>query len=310
MLRFLPALLLLSSVAARAQIVADGTGDTYGGWKATPTYVGLIDVAASPLILYSLRAGSAAIAAAGTQKLINLRNGTTVETCDVLVATSGGLGLTANCSSTGNGQTVAAWLGAATGYFTKWYDQSGHGNDVSQATAANQPSLNQSCVNSLPCAVFAGSQYLTVALGAGVSQPFTWTGVFERTATFSVTQNIYSWGNPPLSAVQFYNSPNTGLFNIGGTSFSFTMSDSVWHSTQAIANAASSVVAVDGTTTSGTVASGPTPTATAIGTRGGGASNSFWGNLTEVAYWSGALSGNGSAVCHNERLYYGTGGSC
>jgi hypothetical protein len=41
------------------------------------------------------------------------------------------------------GTTLQNWLGGATGYVTKWYDQSGRGNDASQITAANQPIIQR-----------------------------------------------------------------------------------------------------------------------------------------------------------------------
>jgi hypothetical protein len=42
------------------------------------------------------------------------------------------------------GQSLANWLGGATGYVTTWYDQSGLGNHMAQATASNQPTMNLS----------------------------------------------------------------------------------------------------------------------------------------------------------------------
>jgi hypothetical protein len=41
------------------------------------------------------------------------------------------------------GQSLANWLGGATGYVTTWYDQSGRGNHATQATAANQPIIQK-----------------------------------------------------------------------------------------------------------------------------------------------------------------------
>jgi hypothetical protein len=41
------------------------------------------------------------------------------------------------------GTTLQNWLGGATGYVTKWYDQSGRGNDAIQNTAANQPIIQR-----------------------------------------------------------------------------------------------------------------------------------------------------------------------
>jgi len=40
------------------------------------------------------------------------------------------------------GQTLASWLAGGTGYVTTWYDQSGRGNNATQATAANQPKID------------------------------------------------------------------------------------------------------------------------------------------------------------------------
>jgi hypothetical protein len=40
------------------------------------------------------------------------------------------------------GQTLANWLGGATGYVTTWYDQSGAGNHATQDTAALQPKID------------------------------------------------------------------------------------------------------------------------------------------------------------------------
>lgn len=37
---------------------------------------------------------------------------------------------------------IAAWLGAATGYATTWYDQGGGGFNLTQTTAANQPTYD------------------------------------------------------------------------------------------------------------------------------------------------------------------------
>jgi hypothetical protein len=41
------------------------------------------------------------------------------------------------------GQSLAQWLGGATGYVTTWYDQSGRGNHAIQNTAANQPIIQR-----------------------------------------------------------------------------------------------------------------------------------------------------------------------
>jgi len=95
---------------------------------------------------------------------------------------------------------LLAFVGAGNGFVTKWYDQSGHAHDFSQATAANQPQIVSggaliTDLNGLPSPQFNGtSQYLggppqeqvftnagwssfglarPLAGGANASQPYT-----------------------------------------------------------------------------------------------------------------------------------------
>jgi hypothetical protein len=56
------------------------------------------------------------------------------------------------------GQSLANWLGGATGYVTTWYDQSGRGNHMNQPTAANQPIL--SLATTPASLVLSGTEYL------------------------------------------------------------------------------------------------------------------------------------------------------
>lgn len=81
--------------------------------SSAASYTGPIDVVASPTALYSLRAGSGAIAAAGTQTLVNIRRASDNVACDFLPAVNGNLGVTtATCnSSTQGGISLASFLG-------------------------------------------------------------------------------------------------------------------------------------------------------------------------------------------------------
>lgn len=47
-------------------------------------------------------------------------------------------------SNLGQGTTLTAWLGAGLGYVATWYDQSGRGNHLTQATTTQQPRIVQS----------------------------------------------------------------------------------------------------------------------------------------------------------------------
>ena len=107
----LAAILFALPVVARAQLL---TGVSQN--KAGVTYVGPIDIVASPTAFYSLRAGSAAIAAAGTQSIVDLRRASDNATCTPIVATSGGVDLTVGTPCNSSTQTVTAW--ATRGTFT------------------------------------------------------------------------------------------------------------------------------------------------------------------------------------------------
>lgn len=123
------------------------------------SYSGPGDVVTGASLFYGLRAYNSTIAAAATAKLIKVRNTSTSETCDVIVATSGGFGNVANCSGSSNGDTVAVFCALSGGSCTvaTWYDQIATYN-VTQATTANQPSLMLSgCLGTSPCIVYNGS---------------------------------------------------------------------------------------------------------------------------------------------------------
>ena len=51
----------------------------------------------------------------------------------------------------------SSFVGGGTGFVKTWYDQSGNGRDLTQATTANQPAITVSAVNSKPALTFDGS---------------------------------------------------------------------------------------------------------------------------------------------------------
>lgn len=67
--------------------------------------------------------------------VVNVRNGTTAATSDFYGDIFGNL-------TTSAGQSISSWLGAATGYVTTWYDQSGKGNHMSCSSTALQPIID------------------------------------------------------------------------------------------------------------------------------------------------------------------------
>ena len=143
-----------------------------------------------PTLLSSISSGAAASAkgiyslyAVGVSPLvINVRNGTTAATSDFYGDAFGNL-------TTLSGQSISSWLGAATGFVTTWYDQSGLGNHAAQATTALQPSITLGTPNLIN---FGGTGYFTIAnqvmpTGNGVFTTITKLG------THPTASQIFFW---------------------------------------------------------------------------------------------------------------------
>jgi len=80
------------------------------------------------------------------------------------------------------GQTVAAWLGAATAYVATWYDQSGNGRNLTQATTTLQPGFSTT----------TGVQFRS-----GLRMAFPDNGtITDVTFCAGFVQNAYIRGNP------------------------------------------------------------------------------------------------------------------
>lgn len=344
------------------------------------TYQGPLDIVSGATALYSLRAGSAAIAAAGTQKLVNIRRASDNVACDFLVASSGGFGVTtATCNSSTQGGvsygtfvgsdgtascTLAGTTGACTGasgtvhvndvvtgtgltqpcivssasntaptieiagtttscgtisvaetftfqvagFATDMYDQSGNTNDVTQVTAGKQPQFLPNCGTALPCLVFNGGQVLAGSIGS-TSQPFTLSDVMSRVSGFTLYQIVTEGSN--TSESEFSNAANTrSLYS--GSRFTATASDSTFHSVQSIIAGASpsSILVVDNTATTGSSGGSNLGTSITIGEQSGGGFP-LTAYMYSDAIWAIAMNSTQyGGICHNERLYYGTPGSC
>lgn len=155
--------LLFVSILSAQWLRADdlplfGVGTTK---QTTVAYQGPADIVASPVICYSLYACSAALAASNVP-MVALNNGT--NTCNILAATTGGLGVTSSSTtltggSTGvtlgptcnAGQTVAGFCAAGSFTFCKvavWFNQMGTAGSgagaLSQSTGSSQPTLTAS----------------------------------------------------------------------------------------------------------------------------------------------------------------------
>lgn len=294
-------------------------------------YVGPLDLVPGATAFYALRAGSAAIAAAGTQTLVNIRRASDNVTCDFLVASSGGFSVTtATCnSSTQGGITPSAFAGTdatasctlatttatctgasstphvgstvagasltqpclitAVGTFaggagtfttslagtstscgtisvgetftmtyglfvTEVYDQTGNGNNVTQATGASQPQFLPITSTSLPGISSVGGQNLAKSFTpASTTMSFS---LVAMTVTPASGTRFISGGGSGGSQNQLQGTATANTWTLQGSTsgtISATASDGTWHAGNAVLNGAGSVVNIDGTETTGSV---------------------------------------------------------
>jgi hypothetical protein len=166
-----------------------------------PSYTGPLDIVSGATAFYSLRAGSGAIAAAGTQNLVNIRRASDNVACDFLVASSGGFGVTtATCNSSTQGGvsygtfvgsdgtascTLAGTTGACTGA-----TGTVHTNDVVTGTGLTQPCVVAAASNTAPTIEIAGT---TTSCGTiGVAETFTFQVAGFVTEAYDQTGNGFN----------------------------------------------------------------------------------------------------------------------
>jgi hypothetical protein len=286
---------------------------------APPSFTGAADAAgATPLAFYSTRAMSAAIAAAGTQKLFQLTRFVDSHTCDVIVATSGNAGLTANCSTSGDNTQLATAFCSGTNVcgFSTWYDQSGNGQDVGQIAQANMPIFKTGCVGSFFCLQGDGARELDRNPFSTINQAFTISAVVERTGTPSQA-SVFSAGG---FAVQFLFSATANQFYLyaGNITNAASVTDNKFNALAGIYNGGSSNIIVNGTADPGcagfvcNAAGGGISANTAVITNSGNPSgNPFTGYLLELGIWSGSWSSTQwAAVASNQCTYYTGSSTC
>jgi len=298
-------LFAIAAPASIAQLGMTGVGGGFGGGAAA--YTGPLDVIASAKACYSLRACSSA--KRGT-KAVNACNSTGGGDVCVDLLTD---------ASTGNlvAQSVNSGTCPGTNCTIKiWYDQTA-GNacagattcDVTQATVANRPTLEANILNTtLPAAHFVATstQKMVGANSLTVAQPLTLSVVAEHPSGTAALVGIFSDTSTPTGFFFSSTTANVALFASALTA-NVAASDNAFHTFESLFNGASSSIFMDGTANTG-LSSGASGFASAvnIGTTGFEPT----GFVTEAIIWSGDQTASQTSLCHNQRLYFGTGGSC
>jgi hypothetical protein len=255
------ALLAVLTVPTHAQSLMGIMTHQNGGGSPPPSYTGPGDVVGTGTVVwYGLRAYNATQASAGA-KAVNVCLASNASCTDMVVDSAGDLVVTTVGGSS---------CGSVSCFVHTIYDQSGvtacgSGSlpcDMVQTTAADQPRFIINCIGSLPCIQFSsGSQGLSSTSGitghstasGSTMTGFAGVGGTIASGSFEVggcSINFANLGfNNAISADDVY------MFN-GGTPYlqvGVTTGAGVYHSLVGVANAASSVLVVDGTVNSGTV---------------------------------------------------------
>lgn len=321
MLRYFTALLASAALffapayTARAQ-------DSYISipWSgAAPGYAGPGDVKTFSAWYSCARAYNAAYATA-LGLGCNLRNIATSEQCDVPFTSAGAIGLVENCTGASNGLTAAAFcaLSSSSCTITKLYDQSGAlactggvACDMSQSTTADQPPITFSCLNSLPCwkLTSASIQMFTPGGFTPSGSVVSYTTVMDRSSGTGAPTIMQAAGGGSTNRL----TGKGGVANeiaLGGTgTFNATASDAASHAVNAISGqgGTAAVVNVDGSETTGST--GVPLTAAGVLGMFGVASTTL--EMGEDGVLIGTLtSTQRTNLCHNQRLFWATPGSC
>jgi hypothetical protein len=159
-------------------------------------------VGVAPTAAYSLRKLDTAYAG----KAINVRRSSDNTTSDIGFTASGDL----------DTATLLTFAGSGSAYVTTWYDQSGNGVNVTQATQANQPRIVNAgvveTVNGRPSIMFLGGpNSLSAAASTSALAGCTIMAVAEHTTSSTLEQDLYAESNNSTSAkyapfAQFANS--------------------------------------------------------------------------------------------------------
>jgi hypothetical protein len=273
---------------------------------ASGAYVGPLDqVSTSVVACYSLRGCSAALAIAGNTKSIDIRRASDSQTCAVLIATTGGLGNTTGCSGSGSGTPIATFCsGVDACNVTGIYDQTGSCPEITQSTSGDQGDLGFSLLGSKP-AIRLGfanyGEYQTSSFCSTASQPYTLSVVWEPTTTGTTEAWLVSFSSS-FNGLGMDQAVPEFVMQAGGTAQNIAYTAGTLYSIQAVFNAGSSTINLNGALTSlaASPGSGGLNANFAVGA-GYGFNYPSTGYLAEVIVYGSALTaGSGNQQCKLE----------
>lgn len=259
---------------------------------AAVAYVGPGDIVSGAAAWYGLRAYSAAA-----------RGG---NVCDIVRASdSASQTFISLADGSLDVASIASFLAATTGKVSKLYDQTGQGWDVLQATDSKRPAFTLSGIGSLPCMTFvraSSQEFASSGNFTGFSQQYSMSMVAKRTGNFSAANGVLGAGG---SLIGFNTSvDNANMF--AGSNVAAAAADNAFHAVQAVFNGASSVLYVDGSSSTVNAGAGAVSSATTIKVGTNGFGSPLDGAIAEVGIWpAGFSSGDRSSMNSNQHTYWG-----
>lgn len=232
----------------------------------------------------------------------------TVAVCTLKALSSGFVNLTSSACS---GSTPAAACAAAAGgacVIAQVYDQTGNGNNATQATLANMPGITFADINGLPTINCArnGSNYVATG-NITISQPQVFSIVYIRTAGDTTAMGAFgsAVGAPIVGPAAV---ANTAGLNAGTAVTASGATDASWNGEQALASGASSAININGTDNTGLSAGTGSGTGTAFRVCRGNTVQMV-GRIAEVGMFGTGGSVSRSAIYTNEHGSNGYNGA-
>lgn len=227
--------------------------------------------------------------------LVRIRRSSDNAEKDFYPDTNGDLSLS---SEDGAGTSLTTWISTSDGFIVTWYDQSGSANNITQATAANQPkivvagALNTVNGKAAPDFYHDGSNISMLSATITYTQPFTGFGVALADSTTGIIAS-----DATNSGLLRLNAANS-LVRFGTNHQStFTVSAATQFLLYSLANSTASETALNGGTAEvGDASTGGITTLTigAFKTSAGG--GQFDGHIQEIVIYNTDQSSNKSGI--------------
>ena len=217
----------------------DGQGNTATSSDQTVTtpYVGPGDIVSGALGWWGLRGYDAAYSGNAANICLPADS-----TCANTTISAGNLVIPGSLRTCNNSTVICT--------IKTFYDQSGNGIDLTQATIANRATLVLDCIGSLPCAQFmaSSSQIYTSSVDIAQTQPYTFSVVANRNGNLAAINGLIASNGTDQS---LYAAASYAYWDIydGTSQVGAAASNNNFHAAQTVFNGSSSLLYVDDVST-------------------------------------------------------------